>query len=78
MIEIYFKQIFAKTLKTNNWKVLNKNHPKHVWMMPKSCPDDARMMPKTCPNDAQNMSETWTKHVWNMTKSNLKDDQTMS
>ena len=40
-----------------------KKHPKHVWMIPKSCPDDAQnmsklcpkhvqIMPKTCPNDA--------------------------
>ena len=64
-------------------------YPKHVRMMPNTCPNDAQnmfeccpkhvwMMPKTCLPDAQSMSEWCPKHVWMMTKTCLIDAQNMS
>ena len=61
-------------------------YPKHVRMMPKTCPNDAQNMPewcpkhvqiipKTCPNYDQNMSKWCPKHVWMMPNTCLNDAQ---
>ena len=49
-----------------------KKHPKHVQMMPKTCPNDDQNMSEWCLKHVRMMPKTCPKHVWNMTKTCLK------
>ena len=72
---IFKKKIWI--LKTNMWKY-EKNNPKHVWMIPETCPDGPRNMPRWCPKHVWMMPEWCPKHVQIMPKTCLNDAQNMS